>query len=59
VIATRTIKITFEILNPMFNKAIANRLINFNPCTELKIKVPRTKKTVLKAKQILKEIEHE
>jgi len=43
----------------MFNKAIANRLINFNPCTELKIKVPRTKKTVLKAKQILKEIEHE
>lgn len=55
-LAARTIKTTFEILNPMFNEAIANRLIDFNPCTGLKIKVPRTKKTVLKASEALKEI---
>ena len=52
----RTIKTTIEILNPVFKEAIANRLIDFNPCTGITIKVPKTKKIVIGASQQLFEI---
>ena len=55
-LAPRTIKTTLEILNPLFKEAVANRLIDFNPCTGVSIKVPKTKKTVLNASQQLAEI---
>lgn len=46
-LAPRTVKTTLELLNPVFKEAIANRLIDFNPCTGISVKVPKTKKTVL------------
>lgn len=52
----RTIKTTLEILNPLFKEAIANRLIDFNPCTGIKIKLPKTKKIVTNASKQLLEI---
>lgn len=52
----RTVKTTKEILNPVFNEAIANRLIDFNPCTGITIKVPKTKKIVTGASQQLADI---
>ena len=52
----RTIKTTLEILNPVFKEAIANRLIDFNPCTGITIKLPKTKKIVTNASQQLLEI---
>ena len=55
-LAPRTIKTTLEILNPLFKEAIANRLIDFNPCTGISIKLKRTKKIVLDAMKQLEEI---
>lgn len=55
-LAPRTIKTTLEILNPVFKEAIANRLILLNPCEGVKIKLPKTKKTVLNASKELAEI---
>ena len=55
-LAPRTVKTTLELLNPLFKEAVANRLIDFNPCTGVKIKLPKTKKTVLSAKEELKNI---
>lgn len=52
-LAARTSKTTIEILNPLFKEAIANRLITFNPCDGVKVKLPKTKKTVLHASQEL------
>ena len=52
-LAPRTIKTTLEILNPTFNEAIANRVIDFNPCYGITIKIPRTKKIVLNASEEL------
>lgn len=52
----RTIKTTLEILNPLFKEAIANRLIDFNPCTGITIKLPKTKKIVTGASKQLLEI---
>jgi integrase len=52
----RTIKTTLEVLNPVFKDAIANRLIDFNPCTGIAIKIPKTKKIVVGASEQLLEI---
>jgi integrase len=45
----RTIKQTLEVLNPAMKKAIANRLISFNPLDGIKIKLPSSKKIVSNA----------
>lgn len=45
----RTRKQTLEALNPAMKKAIANRLIAFNPCDGVKIKLPPVKKIVVNA----------
>ncbi|MCT7603815.1 site-specific integrase [Aliarcobacter butzleri] len=55
-LAPRTIKTTLEILNPIFKEAIANRLIDFNPCIGISIKLKKTKKLVLDATNQLEEI---
>ncbi|MCT7432690.1 site-specific integrase [Arcobacter lacus] len=55
-LAPRTVKTTLELLNPVFKEAIANRLIDFNPCTGISVKVPKTKKTVLMASDQLANI---
>jgi integrase len=54
----RTIKTTLEIFNPLFKEAIANRIINFNPCTGINIKRPKTKKIVFNAGKDLKDFYH-
>lgn len=48
-LAPRTRKQTLEVLNPAMKKAIANRMIQFNPCDGIKIKLPNTKKIVVNA----------
>lgn len=55
-LAQRTIKTTLEILNPVFKEAMANRLIDFNPCIGITVKIPKTKKTVLRASEELSNI---
>lgn len=55
-LSPRTAKTTLELLNPLFNEAIVNRLIDFNPCTGIKVKIPKTKKTVINASEELKKI---
>jgi integrase len=55
-LAPRTIKTTIELLNPVFKEAIANRVIDFNPCTGVTIKVPKSKKTVTNALSELEKI---
>lgn len=55
-LSPRTVKTTLEILNPVFKEAIANRLIDFNPCTGITIKIPRTKKRVMRASDELARI---
>ncbi|WP_323668709.1 tyrosine-type recombinase/integrase [Aliarcobacter butzleri] len=55
-LAPRTIKTTIELLNPVFKEAIANRLIDYNPCIGITIKLPKTKKIVLNASEQLSEI---
>ena len=52
----RTVKTTLEILNPLFKEAISNRLIDFNPCSGIVVKLPKTKKIVIGASQQLLEI---
>ncbi|MFA7084950.1 MAG: tyrosine-type recombinase/integrase [Arcobacteraceae bacterium] len=48
-LAPGTVKTTLEILNPTFHEAVANRVIDFNPCYGISIKIPRTKKIVMHA----------
>lgn len=48
-LAPRTRKQTTEVLNPAMKKAIANRMIQYNPCDGIKIKLPNTKKIVVNA----------
>ena len=55
-LAPRTVKQTLEVLNPAFNEAFANRIIDFNPCYSIKIKLPKTKKIVTNATKQLKNI---
>ena len=55
-LAPRTVKQTFEVLNPVFKAAIANRLIVHNPLDGIKIKLPKTKKIVTNATDKLVEI---
>ena len=52
----RTVKQAIEILSPSFKIAIANRLIIHNPCTTVKIALPKTKKMVVDATGRLKAI---
>lgn len=52
----RTIKTTIEVLNPVFKEAMVNRLIDFNPCDGIKIRLPKTKKIVVGASEQLLEI---
>jgi len=49
----RTRKQTLEALNPAMKKAISNRLIAFNPCDGVKIKLPPVKKIVVNATEKL------
>jgi integrase len=55
-LAARTVKQTFEVLNPVFKAAIANRLMVHNPLDGIKIKLPKTKKIVTNATEKLIEI---
>lgn len=52
----KTQSIVIEILNPMFREAIANRECIYNPCINIKIKIPKTKKIILNANEKLKEL---
>lgn len=45
----RTIKQTLEVLNPAMKKAIANRLISFNPLDGISVKLNTSKKIVVNA----------
>lgn len=49
-----TAKQTIEVLSPAFNIARANRIIVHNPCMDVKIKLPPTKKIVTNATERLK-----
>lgn len=55
-LAARTKKQTLEVLNPAMKAAIADRLIVYNPCDGVKIKLPKTKKIVTNASTRLMEI---
>lgn len=55
-LSPRTRKQTLEVLNPAMKKAIANRMIQFNPCDGIKIKLPPTKKIVVNATLTLNKI---
>ena len=55
-LAPRTVKQTLEVLIPAFKDAMINRLIEYNPCEGIKIKLPKTKKIVSNAVNRLKEI---
>lgn len=48
-LAERTRKQTLEALNPALKKAVINRIIPYNPCDGIKIKLPPTKKIVVNA----------
>lgn len=52
----RTVKVSIEILSTVFNDAIDNRIIDFNPCRSIKIKRPVTKKIVTAATSELQKI---
>lgn len=52
-LSPRTIKQTLEVLAPAIKSAIANRLILFNPLEGIKIKLPKTKKMVTDASELL------
>lgn len=49
----RTAKQAIEVLSPAFNIARANRIIVHNPCMDVKIKIPKSKKIVVNATQRL------
>jgi integrase len=55
-LAPRTVKTTLEVLNPVFKEAMVNRLIDFNPCMGINIKLPKTKKIVIGASDELLKI---
>lgn len=55
-LSIRTVKVSIEILSPVFNDAINNRIIDFNPTRSIKIKRPVTKKIVSNASDELKNI---
>ena len=50
----RTAKQAIESLSPAFKIARANRVVTHNPCEDVKIKLPRTKKIVVNATDRLK-----
>ncbi len=52
-LSPRTVKQTLEALAPAMKSAIANRLISFNPLEGIKIKLPKTKKMVTDASELL------
>lgn len=52
----RTVKTTLEVLRPMFREAVINRIVQFNPCEGLSVKIPKSKKMVTDASDKLKEI---
>ncbi len=62
-LSPRTRKQTTEALGPALKKAVINRLIQYNPCDGIKIKLPATKKIVVNASEklstIFKAIEEE
>jgi len=45
----RTAKQAIEVLSPAFNIARANRIVIHNPCLDVKIKLPKSKKIVVNA----------
>ena len=55
-LAPRTVKRTLDVLQPVFKASIANRIITFNPCDGIKIKLPKTKKIVVDATTKLTQI---
>jgi len=52
----RTAKQAIEVLSPAFKIARANRIINYNPCEDVKIVRPKTKKIVANATERLTSI---
>ena len=55
-LSPRTRKQTIEALGPALKKAVINRIIQFNPCDGIKIKLPPTKKIVVDATTTLNKI---
>lgn len=53
-LSARTRKQTMEALNPAMKKAVANRMLQFNPCDGIKIKLPPSKKMVANASEKLR-----
>jgi len=51
-----TAKQAIEVLSPAFNIARANRIVAHNPCIDVKIKMPKTKKIVVNATERLTNI---
>lgn len=49
----RTAKQAIEVLSPAFNTASANRIVLHNPCLNVKIKLPKSKKIVVNATERL------
>lgn len=45
----KTAKQAVEVLSPSFNIARANRIVIYNPCLDVKIKIPKSKKIVVNA----------
>ena len=45
----RTAKQAIEVLSPSFNIARANRIVVYNPCLDVKISIPKSKKIVVNA----------
>jgi integrase len=52
----RTAKQTVEVLSPAFRIARANRILEHNPCNDVKITMPKSKKIVVNASERLKSI---
>lgn len=52
--APRTALTVLHTLRPAFKLARANRIVVFNPCDDVKIKLPKTKKIVVNASERLK-----
>lgn len=55
-LAPRTVKQTLEVLNPAYREAIANRIVTYNPCQGIVVKLPKTKKIVSNATSLLIEV---
>ena len=52
----RTKKTAVEILNPIFKEAIQERICIYNPCDNIKFKLPKKKKIILNATDALKNL---